>query len=208
MNIYLNTTTTDSSLATAPADFVEMDTDVDFLILLTNGSTSVADGQPIPSTTQKNQAGLVLTGVEQTCSKYFLADNSDNLLKQIDNMGVGNKRYVIAFDFTEASTASEPVLECWDDVTMLTADAVCLGAGTPSASWIVGVCTTDALPGVGWTGSRLAGDTSTHFLNLNNSNGALVAPKTLYAQLKVVVPSTQANGGNESPIMVVKWTTV
>jgi hypothetical protein len=206
MDIYVNTNTVDSPLGVG--EFVLMDTDVDKLILLTNGSVSVADGQPIPSTTQLNQAGLVLTGVEQTCSHYFLVDDSANLLKQIDNMGAGNKRYVIAFDFTESETASEPVLEVWDNISLNTVNSVCLGLGTPSSSWIAGVCTTDASPGVGWSGSRLAGDTSGHFLNLNSGNGALVAPKTLYAQLKVVVPATEVNGGNEQPVMIVKYTTV
>jgi hypothetical protein len=206
MNIHLNTGTSDTALGSG--EFVQMDVDTDYLILLTNGSASIADGQPLPSTTQKNQAGLILTGVEQTCSKYFLADDSANLLKQIDNMGAGNKRYVICFEFTESATATEPVLEVWDNISMDTVDSVCLGTGTPTASWIAGVCTTDALPGVGWTGSKLAGDTSGHFLNLNNGNGALVAPTNLYAQLKVVVPSTVVNGGAESPIMVVKYTTV
>lgn len=208
MDIYLNCDTVDSPVGTGGVDWVLMDVDTDYLIMLTNGSVSVADGQPIPSTTQKNNAGLVITGVEQTCSKYFLADDSANLLKQIHNMGSGNKRYVLAFDFTESETASEPVLEAWDDDTMLTINDVVLGSGTPSSSWIAGIVTTDALPGVGWTGVRMAGDTAGHFLNLNNGNGALSAPKTLYAQLKVVVPSTEANGGNENPILVCKYTTV
>lgn len=207
MDIYLNCDTVDSPLGTSGVDWVQMDNDVDFLILLTNGSVSVADGQPIPSTTQLNQAGVVLTGVEQTCSKYFLADDSANLLKLIHNMGAGNKRYVIALDF-DAETASEPVLEVWDDISMLTANDTVLGEGTPSSSWIAGICTTDSLPGVGWSGSRLAGDTSGHFLNLNNGNGALTGAKTLYAQLKVIVPSTEVDGGAEQPILVVKYTTV
>jgi len=207
MNIHVNTGTVDSPLG-GGGEFLQMDIDVDYLILLTNGSASVADGQPIPSTTQLNQAGLVLTGVEQTCSKYFIADNSANLLKQLDNMGAGNKRYVVAFDFTESATATEPVLEAWDDITMDSVDSICLGDGTPSSSWIAGICTTDASPTPGWPGSRLAGDTSSHYLLLNSGNGALVAPKTLYAQLKVVVPATEINGGNEQPIMVVKYTTV
>jgi hypothetical protein len=207
MDIHLNCDTVDSPLGTSGIDWVQMDSDVDLLILLTNGSASVADGQPIPSTTQLNQAGVVLTGVEQTCTKYFLEDTSANLLKQIHNMGAGNKRYVLAFDF-DAETASEPVLEVWDDITMLTVNDVVLGEGTPSSSWIAGICTTAALPGVGWSGSRLAGDTAGHFLNLNNGLGALTAPKTLYAQLKVIVPSTEVDGGAEQPILVVKYTTV
>lgn len=206
MDIYLNTGTVDSALGAG--EFLLMDTDVDYLILLTNGSTSVADGQIIPTTTQLNQAGLVLTGIEQTCSKYFIADYSANLLKQIHNMGAGDKRYVLAFDFTESETATEPVLEVWDDTPMLTINSTCLGAGTPSSSWIAGICTTSASSGVGWSGSRLAGDTSNHYLLLNAGLGALVAPKTLYAQLKVIVPATEVNGGNEQPILVCKYTTV
>ena len=167
MNIHLNTGTVDDVLGVG--EFLEMDVDTDYLILLTNGSASVADGQPIPSTTQKNQAGIVLTGVEQTCTKYFIADASANLLKKIDNMGAGNKRYVICFEFDEVDgTATEPVLEAWDDTDMDSVDSVVLGSGSPSASWIAGICTTDALPGVGWSGLRLAGDTAGRFLNLNN----------------------------------------
>lgn len=208
MNIYLNCDTVDSPLATSGIDWNLMDIDVDYLILLTNGSVNVADGQILPSTTQLNQAGVVLTGVEQTCSKYFLADDSTNLLKQIHNMGAGNKRYVLAFDFVESETTSEPVLEAWDNITMLTADNVVLGEGTPSSSWLRGITTTDALPGVGWTGSRLAGDLAGNFLLLNNGNGALTGPDTLYCQLKCVVPATESNGGAENPILIVKWTEI
>jgi hypothetical protein len=207
MNIWLNTGVTDSPLGVG--EFTLMDSDIDYLILLTNGSTSVADGQPIPSTTQLNNAGVFLTGVEQICSKYFLADVGSNILKLIHNMGAANKRYVFAFDFTEATgTTSEPILEAWDDVTMDTVNSVCLGAGTPSSSWISGITTTNGLPGVGWVGSRLAGDTSGHYLELNGGNGPLSAAKTLYAQLKVTIPSTETSGGNEQPILVVKYTTV
>jgi hypothetical protein len=205
MNVHVNTGTVDSPLGVG--EFVQLDTAADYLILLTNGSTSVADGQPLPSTTQKNQAGLAITGLEQTCTKYFLADNSANLLKQIDNMGAGNKRYVVAFDF-DAETATEPTLEAWDDISMLTADDTVLGAGTPTSSWICAICTTDANPGVGWTGTRLAGDTSNHFVLLNSGNGALTGAKTLYAQMKVIMPATETNGGNESPILIIRYTTV
>ena len=207
MDIYVNTDTVDAPLNQSGIDWSIVDPDVDYLIMLTNGSASVADGQPIPSTTQLNQAGLVLTGAEQTCSKYFLADDSANLLKQIHNMGAGNKRYVLAFDF-DAETASEPVLEAWDDTTMLTADDVVLGEGTPSSSWIAGIVTTDALPGVGWSGVRLAGDSAGHFLNLNNGNGALTGAKTLYCNLKTVVPATEVDGGVSNFVLVVTWTEV
>ena len=208
MEIYLNCDTVDSPLGTSGIDWNPLDPDVDFLILLTNGSISVADGQPIPSTTLLNQAGLVLTGAEQTCSKYFLADDSANLLKQIHNMGAGDKQHVLAFDFTESETASEPVLEAWDNVSMDSVDDVVLGEGTPSASWIRGITTTVNPSGVSWSGSRLAGDTAGNFLNLNDGLGALTAPTTLYCQLKVVVPSTEVDGGAEQPLLVCKYTIV
>lgn len=207
MDIYVNNDTVDSPLGISGIDWTLIDTDTDFLILLTNGSAAVADGQPIPSTTQLNNAGLSITGLQQVCTKYFLADDSVNLLKQIHNMGEGNKRYVMAFDF-DAETASEPVLEIWDDISMTTILNTVLGAGTAANSWIAGICTTDALPGVGWSGSRLAGDTSGHYLNLNNGNGALTGADTLYCQLKVIMPASETSGGAEQPVMVVKYTTV
>lgn len=207
MDIYVNTDTVDAPLNQSGISWDIVDVDVDYLILLTNGSLLVADGQPIPSTTQLNQAGLAVNGLEQTCTKYFLADDSANLLKQIDNMGAGNKRYVIAFDF-DSETASEPILQAWDDITMLTIANTVLGSGTPSSSWIAGITTTDALPGVAWSGLRLAGDVVGHFLYLNNGNGALTGPATLYSQLKVVMSALEVNGGAEQPVLIVKWTEV
>jgi hypothetical protein len=207
MDIYLNCDTVDSPIGTSGIDWVLLDEVNDFLVLLTNGSTAVADGQAIPSTTQLNQAGLVLTGIEQICTKYFLADDSVNLLKQIHNMGAGNKRYVMAFDF-DAATASEPVLEAWDDSTMLTANSTSLGEGVASASWFVGISTTTGLPGSFWVGTRLAGSGAGYYLELNGGLGALTVPTTLYAQLKIVVPASEINGGAENPILVIKYATV
>lgn len=207
MDIWINCGTSDVPLGSSGAAFYELDSDVDYLILLTNGSASVADGQPLPTTTQKNNAGLPVTGVEQTCTKYFMADDSANLLRQIFNAGSGNKRYTFAFDFSE-STASEPVLEAWDNTDYDSVDDVVLGAGTPSSSWIAGICTTDALPGVGWSGFRLAGDTAGHYLELNNGNGALSGAATLYCQLKIVMPATEVDGGNEQPVLVCKYAVV
>ena len=204
MDIYLNCDTVDSPLGTSGIDWILMDSDVDELLLLTNGSLSVADGQPLPSTAQKNNAGLVVTGLEQTCTKYFLGDVSGNILKLIHNMGAGNKRYVIAFDF-DAETVSEPVLEVWDDINMDSVDSPVLGGGTPTSSWLLGITTTDALPGVPWIGKRLAGDTSNNYLLLNNGNGALTGAKTLYAQLKTVMPSSEISSGYSNPILVVKY---
>ena len=154
LNIYVNTGTQDSALGTSGAEFTEIDVDND-TIIISGGSDTVKDGEPIPSDTQLNQAGLLLVTprVEQTYDKYFLEDFDANLLKQIHNMGAGNYRYVMAFDFDD-ETVSEPVLELWDDSDLDSIDSIPLGAGVASSSWVRGKTTTDALPGASWVGSR------------------------------------------------------
>lgn len=208
LTIHLNCDTQDQPLNTSGVDWVELDETNDSLIF-SGGSDSVKDGEPIPSESQLNQAGLLLIEprIEQTIEKYFLADSDANLLRQIHNMGAGNKRYNMAFDF-DAETVSEPVFEIWDDEDLDSIDNTALGAGTPSSSWYRGICTTDALPGVAWTGSRLAGSSDGHFLWLNNENGALSGADTLYLQLKIVVSSIQIDSLLTTPVFAVKYATV
>ena len=112
----------------------------------------------------------------------------------------------MAFVF-DGPTASEPVLEVWDDEDMNSIDNDSLGNGVASASWFRGIVTTDALPGANWTGNRLAGASDGHFLWLNNQAGALTAPKKLYCNLKLVIPAAQVNGLAETPRLVLKFTT-
>jgi len=204
--IYANVSTSDSDLGTSGANFVEIDVSND-RIIFSAGSDTVIDGAASPSDTQLNQAGILLTGSEITVSKYFLDDDSANELKQIHNMGSANKRHVLAFDF-DGETASEPVLEVWDDEDMDSIDLICLGEGVASSSWFRGIVTTSALPGVGWTGDRLAGSADGYFLWLNDENGALVGADTLYCQMKIVIPATQTDAGAETPVIAIKYATV
>jgi len=208
LTIYVNTGTQDSALGTSGAEFTEIDTDNDEIII-SGGSDSVKDGEALPSETQLNNAGLLLVQprVEQTYDKYFLADSDANLLKQIHNMGAENYRYVMAFDFDDL-TVSEPVLELWDDSDLDSISSVPLGSGVASSSWFRGITTTDGLPGASWTGSRLAGSADGYYLNLNNGNGALSGADTLYCQLKCVIPSTQLEGGASVPVMAIKYATI
>jgi hypothetical protein len=206
LDIYVNTSTSDNSLLTSGVNFTEIDVDND-KIIFTGGSDSVADGQPSPSNTQLNQAGILLTGSEIVISKYFLNDFSANELKQIHNMGEANKRYVFCFDF-DGSTASEPVLELWDDTDMDSIALACLGAGTPSSSWVRGITTTNSLPGDGWTGSRLAGSSNGYFLWLNDEGGPLTVAETLYCQMKMIIPASQVDAGANAPIIAIKYATV
>ncbi|HED05930.1 MAG TPA: hypothetical protein ENI61_04515, partial [Ignavibacteria bacterium] len=97
-------------------------------LIMTRGDNVVKNGETIPSASQLTQAGIILDGTEQNISKYLLSDISDNQLKEIYGMGNQDKRYVMAFDF-DGVTASEPVLEAWDDNSMNTIDNTILGAG-------------------------------------------------------------------------------
>lgn len=205
LTIYANHSSTDSPLNTPGVDWVEIDPDNDSIII-TDGSDTVKDGESIPGQSALNGAGILLDGTEQTFDTYLLEDFSANELKEIFLMGSGDNRYVLAFDF-DGSTASEPVLEAWDDSDMDSIDSVVLGSGTSSASWLRAITTTSSTPGASWTGSRLAGSSDGNFLYLNDENGALSVADTLYCQLKCVVPSTQSDAGATTPILVCKYAT-
>jgi len=206
LTIYANCGSSDVEVGTSGSDWVEIDVDNDELIF-SSGSAVVADGQSIPSESQLTSAGVLLNGIEQTVDKYFLSDNSSGTLKEIHNMGSGNYRYVLGFSF-DAATASEPVLEVWDDSDMNSIANTCLGAGTASASWFRGITTTSSAPGASWTGRRLAGSSDGYFLYLNDENGPLAVADVLYCQLKIVIPSSQSDAGAETPIIAIKFATV
>jgi len=205
LKIHINHSTSDLPIGTSGVDWVEIDTTNDEIIF-TDGNDTVKDGEAIPSDTQLNSAAPILDSTEQTIPMYLLSDNSASELKEIHNMGAGNYRYVMAFEFTTA-TVSEPVLEAWDDTDLDSVDSVPLGSGTPSSSWFRGVTTTAALPGAAWTGSRLAGSSDGNFLWLNNESGALSVADVLYCQLKLVIPATQQDAGSTNPVLAVKYAT-
>lgn len=175
----------------------------DYLVF-SAGSDTVDDGETIPTQSQLNQAGVILTGVQQIVDRYFLADVSANELKEIFLMGNTTNRYVMAFDFN-GSTASEPVLELWDDSNLNTTDSTTLGAGTASNSWWRGITTTNSAPSTDWTGSTLAGSSDGHYLLLNDNAGALTGADTLYCNLKIVIPASATTGINTTPKFVVKY---
>lgn len=203
LTMYVNVSEIDSPYGTSGVEWIEFDPGTDYFIF-SRGSDLIADGQPIPSQNELISAGIVLTGVEQIVDKYFIADVSGNVIREIPLMGNQNTRYVIAFDF-DAATASEPVFEVWDDDTLLTVEATILGSGTPSQSFIRAITTTAALPGTNWVGSRLAGSGSGNFLYLNNENGALLVATTLYANMKIIIPASQLTGFSVSPAFVCKY---
>ena len=206
LTIWVNTGTQDTEVGTSGASWTEFSVGNDYMIF-SAGSPVVADGQPIPSEAQLISAGPILSGLEQTVGKYFLADVSANLLREIFLMGNQDKRYVLAFSFS-AATANEPILELWDNSSLNTITGVTLGGGTPASSWWRGITTTAASAGVNWIGSRLAGSSAGNYLLLNNGSGELSGADVLYAQLKIVIPASQTVGGSVTPPFVVKHTSV
>jgi hypothetical protein len=203
--VFANTGSGDIPLNGTSADFTQIDPNNDVLIF-SAGSDVVKDGEPIPSQSELIQAGVVLTGSQIIVDKYFLSDLNANLLRETELMGNQDAQYVLAFDFDDL-TASEPVLELWDDTNLDTIDNITLGAGTATNSWWRGVATTSGSPGANWApgGITLAGSSDGHFVFLNNENGALPSATTLYANLAIVIPASAITGGSVNPIFAVKW---
>ncbi len=205
LTVHVNVDSQDQPLNSSGVDWEEFSEGND-QIIFTQGNTEVEDGANTPTQSELISAGVELTGSQIVLTDYLLQDTSENLLKSIDNMGNVDKQYVLAFDF-DGSTASEPVLEVWDDSNLSTIDNTMLGGGTPSASFIRGVTTTTSSPGSNWIagGTRMAGSSDGNFLNLNNLGGFLTGADTLYAQLAVVVPASQTTGFSANAVFVVKW---
>ena len=205
LKVHINVDTQDLALNTSGVDFVQFSEGND-QIIFTSGNTEVQDGADIPTQAELISAGVLLTGSQIVLTSYLLQDTSANLLKSIDNMGNVDKQFVIAFDF-DAGTASEPVFEVWDDSNLTTVANTILGGGTPSSSFIRGITTTTSSPGANWiTGAnKMAGSTDGNFLFLNDQNGFLTSAKTLYANLAVVIPTSQTTGFSANPVFVAKW---
>lgn len=205
LSVLINHSNQDLPYPSSGVDWIEVSsTDT---IVFSNGSVDVADGQPIPTELQLNQAGVVISpSIAITVPHYFLIDTSASLLQEILLAGNQNKRYVFAANF-DGATASEPVLELWDSADLNTIVDYSLGNGDATASWFKGVVTTAGLPGTNWTGSALAGSSNSHFLSLNNGSGALLAATKLYFNLKVIIPANFQYSGAEKPVAVIKYTT-
>jgi len=203
VTIWVNTTNTDAGVGNSGTDWLEFSPGNDKLIF-TGGSVQVADGQDTPTQQELISAGIVLTGSQIVVDDYLFLDADMDELYSIPLMGNQDTQYVLGFEFDDA-TASEPVLEIWDDNTFATIDSAMLGSGVASNSFVRGITTTYASPGTNWTGSRLAGSGAGNFLYLNDGNGALSAADILYANLKVIIPASQTTGFSATPVFCVKF---
>lgn len=200
----INNSSTDSSYASAPSNFISVADDDSFII--SDGSDSVKNNAAIPTDEQLNLAApLISATLPVIVGKYFLADVSAGLLKEIYLAGNQNKQYVFCCSF-DGATSSEPVLEAWDNDDMDTYTSVCLGTGTPNQSWYKAVCTTTSTPGADWTGTPLAGNGSSNIVQLNNGSGALSGASDLYFNFKVIIPAALSTEGLETPVLCITFT--
>ena len=206
LQLLINNTLTDSVVNSIGTNWLVVDPDYDNFIF-SQGGGAVADGNATPSEALLNRYAVQLSAtVPVTVPKYFLNDFSASLLKEIKLAGNQNKRYVFAASF-DGATATEPILECWDNNSMNTVLSPALGAGTPTASWYKAVCTTAALPGANWVGTPLAGDGVSSSLLLNNGNGALLTSGILYFNFKIVIPANYLVPALHTPVMAIIYAT-
>lgn len=208
MTFRVNKSSTDKSYAAMVSgeDLYE-DVAINDLLIFSAGSADVIDGGAIPDSTKLNRAATLLSATLPTVvAKYFLADTSVSLLKEIHLAGRQNKQYVFCCSF-DGATASEPILEAWDNDSMDTTDLICLGNGVPSLSWYKAICTTSALPGASWTGTALAGSGASNSVLLNNGSGALTVATDLYFNFYVLIPAGVTTPATENPVLVITYTT-
>jgi hypothetical protein len=200
MKFFINISEIDSTFQSAPENFIEVASDDEFIF--SEGSTTVKDGEPIPSSDELNDAFSIIpeTG-EEKINKLFLADASANLLREIKLAGIDEKRYVFAIKFTEL-TQWEPVFEIWDSEDYDSYDLNMLGSGIPNNSLIKGSVTTLSNPDFD---IPLAGGADANRLLLNGGAGKIITdPTYVYFNLKAFIKSGMSSGF-EKPVFLIRF---
>ena len=192
--------------ATTPADYIDVDLVNDYLIW-TAGDLVVKDLMTHePTSDELNAAASSISDVaDVTVALCLLMDYSHNVggayyTHKVLGMGE-NKRYSFAFRF-DGITATIPRLEAWDTSAHSTANKHVLGAGTPANSFAKAVKTTDALPGANWVGTAIAG--ALNYVELDSA--ALTGAKDLYANIKIVIPTSYATPAAETFVWTIRYT--
>jgi hypothetical protein len=202
----INNTITDSVIGIG---WIDVDPINDSLIFSTGSPAGqgVSDGDALPSEALLNRYAVQLSNISPvTVPKYFLADNSVSLLKEIKLAGNQNKQYVFGCSF-DGPTATEPQLEAWDNEDMDSYADPSLGAGVPSVSWYKAIATSTVLPGANWTGVSLAGNGASNIVLLNEGNGALTVADDLYFNFKIVIPAGYLTPAVHTPMLAIIYTT-
>lgn len=141
--------------------------------------------------------------------KTFIKDNSTTFYEQVLLAGTtdggqngGDTRYVFAIYF-DGVTAGIPYLEAWDDNTHAAITHNFLGGGTPTNSSLIGITTTNAVPGSAtWAGTPLAGDAN----RLSLDTAALTGAKNLYFNIKQkVTQGTHTPGSTTDLVLTLRY---
>ena len=186
-----------------------LDVSDDDSLILTAGSTAVADGEDTPTSTELNRAAtLISDSVSVEVAKYILLDDSESELVEVFNAGRNANQYVFCCSF-DGATATEPQLEAWDDSDLDTLTSVCLGSGSPAGSWYHATCTTTSpgSPATTWVGTRLGGNSGSNVVLLNDGSGALTVAKDLYFNFYCEIPSGVTASISETPVLAIVYTT-
>lgn len=209
LTLLINHSTQDAIVGASGTDWIAVDPNYDILIF-SQGSLSgggVSDGDAIPTEALLNRYAVQLDAINPVIvPKYFLADYSVNLLREIKLAGNQNNQFVFAAQFNGA-TATEPVLEAWDTSNMDTFISPALGGGTSSASWYKAISTNLTLPGANWIGTSLAGAGTSNILLLNNNLGVLTGAASLYFNFKIVIPGGYITPIVATPVLSIIYTT-
>ncbi len=199
-----NSGASDDGWADAPnagGDWVLIDLTADHLMFLDSQQN---DGDPASATLYP---AIIPSSGEIEVPKTFIKNAS--VLDQVPLAGTtdggqsgGATRYVFGIFFSGA-TAGVPKLEAWDDDSHATADSDFLGGGTAAESTLRAISTTSVAPGSPtWAGTPLAGADSA----LDLDGGPLSGAKTLYFNIKQVIPSTFTPQQNSSIVLALRFT--
>jgi hypothetical protein len=183
--------------------FVDVEDEVDTFIF-SNETDQVKDGMS-PGEIDLNRAATTLNdSYAVDVSKYFILKS--RVLKEAKLAGNQNFQHAFCCSISGA-TATEPILEAWDDNNINTILLPCLGAGNPNISWYKAVCTTNGAPGDPWVGTvSLGGSGSSNHLPLNDG----VIPTEaidLYFNFKIRIPAQVFLPSVYSPILLVTFCT-
>jgi hypothetical protein len=202
---------------TAPADYINLDLDNDYLIWSEDLEDNL-DHEPTPS--ELNEHGVIIDDdADKKVPECLVMDYSHNFggayyTHLVNGMGIG-RRFVFAFSF-DGATAKEPQLEAWDDDTHTTVTKRVLGGDgvggeSPEDSMVKAIATTFTLPDSNWVGTAIAGSGAGRFIYLNEENGAVEPASaetyvTLYCNIKIVIPMAYATPAVESFVLTVRYT--
>ncbi len=205
LSVRTNYVDADVNYVTTPADYITLDLTNDYLIW-SKSLDDLMTHEPTASELNEN-AEIIDPLVVVTITKCLLMDYSHDVggayyTHLVKGMGE-NKRYVFAFSF-DGATATEPQLEAWDSSSHTTSNKHVLGFGIPANSMVKAICTTLALPGVGWAGTAIAG--ASNVVLLNAGAGALSGASDLYANIKIVIPAAYSTPAAETFVLCVRYT--